>query len=136
MRGMLRGPRRHMRREYGDGGATFSGRVGRSLKWRGARGAAHEASHSGDRTHVEGGAACPSIPGLMKTVATPGAHCPSSWSEVQSVRLSRRSCMMSVESLYESSATLSSSAVASSNAVRAILQASSGLLSTSYWNTE
>merc|ERR1712100_805402 len=64
------------------------------------------------------------------------AHCSSlrrhqfpsaSWSDVQRVRLSRRSCMMSVESLWLSSDTLSNSAIASSNAVRAILQASSGL---------
>merc|ERR1711959_840350 len=71
-------------------------------------------------------------------VATHKAHGspPPSWSEVQSVKLSRNSCMMRVESLYESSATLSNSAMASSNAVRAILQASSGFESTSYWKTE
>merc|ERR1712139_598121 len=61
---------------------------------------------------------------------------PPSWSEVHKVRLSRNNCMMSVESLYESSATLSSSAIASSNAVRAILHASSGFCKTSYWKTE
>merc|ERR1719231_912214 len=43
---------------------------------------------------------------------------------------------MRVESLYESSATLSSSAIASSKAVRAILHASSGFDKTSYWKTE
>merc|ERR1719353_2693491 len=76
----------------------------------------------------------------IRTIGTRAAHSahwsPPSWSDVQRVRLSRKSCMMRVESLYESSATLSSSAMASSNAVRAILQASSGLPSTSYWNTE
>merc|ERR1712187_931086 len=46
---------------------------------------------------------------------------PPSCSDVHKVKLSRNSCMMSVESLYESSATLSSSAIASSKAVRAIL---------------
>merc|ERR1711972_818716 len=65
-----------------------------------------------------------------------GSCPPPSWSDVQSVRLSRNSCIMSVESLYESSETLSSSAIASSKAVRAILQASSGFCSTSYWKTE
>merc|ERR1711982_93608 len=65
-----------------------------------------------------------------------GSAPPPSWSEVQSVKLSRSSCIISVESLYESSATLSSSAIASSKAVRAILHASSGLPSTSYWKTE
>ena len=59
-----------------------------------------------------------------------------SWSEVHRVRLSRKSCMINVESLYESSATLSSSAMASSKAVRAILHASSGSFSTSYMKTE
>merc|ERR1719231_1780901 len=43
---------------------------------------------------------------------------------------------MRVESLYESSATLSSSAIASSKAVRAILHASSVFDKTSYWKTE
>merc|ERR1719238_645320 len=61
---------------------------------------------------------------------------PPSWSEVHNVKLSRSNCMMRVESLYESSATLSSSAIASSKAVRAILQASSGFDNTSYWKTE
>merc|ERR1711924_119428 len=56
---------------------------------------------------------------------------PPSWSEVHKVKLSRSNCMMSVESLYESSETLSSSAMASSKAVRAILHASSGLAKTS-----
>ena len=37
-------------------------------------------------------------------------------SEVQSVRLSRSSCMMRVESLYDSSSSVSSSAIASSKA--------------------
>lgn len=42
---------------------------------------------------------------------------PSPWvSEVQRVRLSLNNCMMSVESLYESSLSVSSSAIASSNA--------------------
>merc|ERR1719433_406815 len=65
-----------------------------------------------------------------------GSCPPPSWSDVQSVRLSRNNCMMSVESLYESSDTLSSSAIASSKAVRAILHASSGFDKTSYWKTE
>lgn len=37
-------------------------------------------------------------------------------SEVQSVKLSRSSCMMRVLSLYDSSPSVSSSAIASSNA--------------------
>merc|ERR1719401_496184 len=61
---------------------------------------------------------------------------PPSWSDVHKVKLSRKSCIIRVESLYESSATLSSSAIASSKAVRAILQASSGFDKTSYWKTE
>ena len=44
----------------------------------------------------------------------------SAASDVQSVRLSRRSCMMSVESLYDSSESVSSSAIASSKACFAI----------------
>ena len=50
-----------------------------------------------------------------------GTHgSPSSGSDVQGVRLSRSNCMMRAKSLYESSWTLSSSPITSSNAVRAI----------------
>ena len=52
----------------------------------------------------------------------------SAASDVQSVRLSRRSCMMSVESLYDSSESVSSSAIASSKACLAMWQARSGEL--------
>merc|ERR1712091_776611 len=48
-------------------------------------------------------------------------------SDVQSVRLSRRSCMMSVESLYDSSESVSSSAIASSKACFAMWQARSSV---------
>ena len=50
----------------------------------------------------------------------------SCMSEVQSVRLSRSSCMISVLSLYDSSPKVSSSAMASSNACLASVQARSG----------
>merc|ERR1712050_686065 len=74
---------------------------------------------------------------LRTSVARDPVYCPSApSSEVHKVRLSRKSCMIKVESLYESSATLSNSAMASSKAVRAILHASSGFDSTSYWKTE
>ena len=55
----------------------------------------------------------------------------ASWScmsDVQSVRLSRSSCMMSVLSLYDSSPSVSSSAIASSNACFARWHARSGEL--------
>jgi len=60
-----------------------------------------------------------------------------SWSsDVQSVRLSRRSCMMRVESLYDSSSSVSSSAMASSKACLARVHASCCLVCTSYRKTE
>jgi len=52
-------------------------------------------------------------------------------SDVQSVRLSRMSCMSNVESLYESSLTSSSLSIAASNPSRAIRHASWGLFKTS-----
>jgi len=57
-------------------------------------------------------------------------------SDVHSVRLSRRSCMMSVESLYDSSSSVSSSAMASSKACLARSHASCDLDCTSYRKTE
>lgn len=53
-------------------------------------------------------------------------------SDVHNVRLSLSSCMMRVLSLYESSFSVSSSAIASSKAVLAHVQASSRLLRISY----
>lgn len=55
----------------------------------------------------------------------PSASC---MSDVHSVRLSRRSCMMRVLSLYDSSPSVSSSAIASSNACLAKWHARSGEL--------
>jgi len=57
-------------------------------------------------------------------------------SDVQSVRLSRSSCMMSVESLYDSSSSVSSSAMASSKARLASSHASLLFDWTSYRKTE
>lgn len=56
--------------------------------------------------------------GSRRGPGSPGrrARTPTCMSEVQRVKLSRRSCMMSVESLYDSSPSVSSSAMASSKA--------------------
>merc|ERR1739848_836604 len=52
----------------------------------------------------------------------------SAWSLVHRVKLSRSSCMIRVESLYDSSLRVSSSAIASSKACLAIEHALSGAL--------
>lgn len=67
---------------------------------------------------------CPGKKGIKKQENIPE----SCISEVQRVRLSRRSCMMRVESLYDSSERVSSSAMASSKACLARWQARSGEL--------
>lgn len=68
--------------------------------------------------------ACRSLPCVSEV------YCSAS-SEVQSVRLSRSSCMMRVESLYDSSSSVSSSAIALSKACFARVHASSCLACTS-----
>uniref|UniRef100_A0A2P2QWH6 14-3-3 protein n=1 Tax=Rhizophora mucronata TaxID=61149 RepID=A0A2P2QWH6_RHIMU len=61
-------------------------------------------------------------------ISSPASSRETGLSEVQSVRLSRRSCMINVLSLYDSSPNVSSSEMASSKACFARLHARSGEL--------
>merc|ERR1712166_1433484 len=63
--------------------------------------------------------------GKKETVYSSGSR-PEFSSEVHKVRLSLNNCMISVLSLYDSSLSVSSSAIASSNACLASWQALSG----------
>jgi hypothetical protein len=61
------------------------------------------------------------------TCTSPSSPC-SGWSDVHNVKLSRSNCMINVESLYDSSLSVSNSAMASSNACFARWHARSGEL--------
>lgn len=112
-------------RTRGSGGAGWAGRQKRELfdeaRQAAGKGREKERDYSSAGLSAAAGAAAA---GASSSLGSALASF-SCMSEVQRVRLSRRSCIMSVESLYDSSLSVSSSAMASSNACLARWQARS-----------
>ena len=65
---------------------------------------------------------------VYSAVSSTSGSASAAWSEVHKVKLSLNSCIIRVESLYDSSFNVSSSAMASSKACLAMAQARSGEL--------